>query len=116
MIGLALANVRVRSAGELATVIALALLGRAAAVYPLALLFQRSRWKVAFAKQHFLWWAGLRGALALALALSLSRDTPYRDEILVAAFGVVAFSVLVQGLTAGLALRALGLTPDKASA
>ena len=51
---------------------------------------------------------GLRGALALALALSLPDATPYRDEILVGAFGVVAFSVLVQGLTAGLALKALG--------
>ena len=45
----------------------------------------------------------------LALALSLPPDTPYRDEILVGAFAVVAFSVLVQGLTAGFALKALGL-------
>jgi CPA1 family monovalent cation:H+ antiporter len=51
--------------------------------------------------------------LALALALSLPETTPYRDEILVAAFGVVAFSSLVQGLTAGLALRALGLVEDE---
>jgi len=109
MIGLALANVRVRSFAELAIVIALALLGRAAAVYPLSLVFARSRWKIALAQQHFLWWAGLRGALALALALALPPATPYRDEILVAAFGVVAFSVLVQGLTAGLWLKALGL-------
>lgn len=109
MIGLALADVRVRSFAELAIVIALALLGRAAAVYPLSLVFARSRWKIALAQQHFLWWAGLRGALALALALALPPATPYRDEILVAAFGVVAFSVLVQGLTAGLWLKALGL-------
>jgi len=109
MIGLALADVRVRSFAELAIVIALALLGRAAAVYPLSLVFARSRWKIALAQQHFLWWAGLRGALALALALALPPATPYRDEILVAAFGVVGFSVLVQGLTAGLWLKALGL-------
>lgn len=109
MIGLALADVRVRSFAGLAIVIALALLGRAAAVYPLSLVFARSRWKIALAQQHFLWWAGLRGALALALALALPPATPYRDEILVAAFGVVAFSVLVQGLTAGLWRKALGL-------
>jgi len=109
MIGLALANVRVRSFAELAIVIALALLGRAAAVYPLSLVFAGSRWKITLVQQHFLWWAGLRGALALALALALPPAMSYRDEVLVAAFGVVAFSVLAQGLTAGLWLKALGL-------
>jgi len=109
MIGLSLARVHAHSAWALAAEIGLALLGRALAVYPLCLLFIRSRWRVPLKQQHFLWWAGLRGALALALALSLPALTPYRDEILVAAFGVVAFSSLVQGLTAGLALKALGL-------
>ena len=51
---------------------------------------------------------GLRGALALALALSLPADLPLRDDILISAFAVVAFSVIVQGLTAPLALKALG--------
>jgi CPA1 family monovalent cation:H+ antiporter len=51
----------------------------------------------------------LRGALALALALSLPPAAPYREQCLVAAFGVVAFSVLVQSLTAKPALRLLGL-------
>ena len=109
LIGVALAQVHARSFFALAIEIALALVGRAAAVYPLAALFSRSRWRIPLREQHFLWWAGLRGALALALALSLPLDTPYRDEILVAAFGVVAFSSLAQGLTAGLALRVLGL-------
>ena len=51
------------------------------------------------------------GALALALALSLPNDLPLRDDILISPFAVVAFSVIVQGLTAPFALRALGLTP-----
>ena len=109
LIGVALAQVHARSFVALAIEIALALVGRAAAVYPLAALFSRSRWRIPLREQHFLWWAGLRGALALALALALPLDAPYRDEILVAAFGVVAFSSLAQALTAGLALRALGL-------
>ena len=109
MIGGAMAQVHTRSAKALAIEIGLALLGRAAAVYPVAFVFFRSRWKIPLPEQHFLWWAGLRGALALALALSLPASAPYRDDILVAAFGVVAFSTLVQGLTAGLAMRALGL-------
>ena len=109
LIGVALAKVHTRSFAALAIEIALALIGRAAAVYPLAALFSRSRWRIPWREQHFLWWAGLRGALALALALTLPLDAPFRDEILVAAFGVVAFSSLVQGLTAGLALRTIGL-------
>ena len=55
----------------------------------------------------------MRGALALALALSLPADLPLRDDILISAFGVVAFSVIVQGLTAPFALRTLGLTARK---
>jgi CPA1 family monovalent cation:H+ antiporter len=112
MIGLSLAKAPAHSGLTLAAEIALALVGRALAIYPLCLPFLKSRWRVPLKEQHFLWWAGLRGALALALALSLPAETPYRDEILVAAFGVVAFSSLVQGLTAGLALRALGLNGD----
>ena len=60
-----------------------------------------------------MWWGGLRGALALALALSLPYDLPMRDDILISAFAVVAFSVIVQGLTAPLALRALGVVRAK---
>lgn len=109
LIGLALGRAPAGPPLALAAVVGLALLGRAAAVYPLALTLSRSPWKIPLAQQHFLWWAGLRGALALALALSLPPGMAYRQEILVGAFGVVAFSVLVQGLTAKWALRALGL-------
>jgi CPA1 family monovalent cation:H+ antiporter len=63
-----------------------------------------------------MWWGGLRGALALALALALPADLPRRDDILISAFAVVAFSVIVQGLTAPLALKALRLTPRTAGA
>ena len=60
-----------------------------------------------------MWWGGLRGALGLALALALPLDLPKREDILIFAFAVVAFSVIVQGLTAPLALRWLGLVPAK---
>ena len=43
-------------------------------------------------------WGGLRGGLALALALSLSANG-HRDFILAMTYGVVAFAVIVQGLT-----------------
>ena len=80
-------------------------MARALTVYPLCLPFYRSRWVIPLRAQHVLWWGGLRGALGLALALSLPPGVPMRDEMLVAAFGVVAFSVIVQGLTMPVLLR-----------
>jgi monovalent cation:H+ antiporter, CPA1 family len=107
LIGLTLAGIPFDRLGMVtfASVIAFVLLGRALTVYPLCLIFLRSHWAIPFSAQHVLWWGGLRGALALALALSLPRDLPFRDEILIATFGVVAFSVILQGLTVPPLLR-----------
>ena len=88
--------------GLWATVLAaivLVTLGRAVAIYPLCALFAGSRLKVDLRHQHMLFWGGLRGALALALALSLPEELPRRDVIVVITFAVVAFSVFAQGLT-----------------
>jgi Na+:H+ antiporter len=89
---------------------------RAAAVYPVAALFHRSSLGVPVAHQHVLVWGGLRGALALALALGLPNTIPLKDDIIAATFGVVAFSIVVQGLSLRPLLRRLGLrtsaTPD----
>lgn len=60
-----------------------------------------------------LWWGGLRGALGLALALSLDPSLQMRNQILVATFGVVVFSVVVQGLTMPLVLRAAAASKRK---
>lgn len=99
----------------LATVIAISLVARALTVYPLSALFLASRWRISPGEQHVLWWGGLRGALALALALSLPDSLPLRDTIVVATFGVVAFSIVVQGLTMPLLLRALGFMPPESA-
>jgi CPA1 family monovalent cation:H+ antiporter len=88
--------------------IALVTLGRAAAIYPLCAIFSRSRLKVDMRHQHVLFWGGLRGALALALSLSLPEELPRRDVIVVITFAVVAFSVFAQGLTITPLLRRLG--------
>src|SRR5215471_2279899 len=94
-------------------VICIVLLSRGVSVYPLCLLFMHSSRSISMAEQHVLWWGGLRGALALALALSLPHTVPLRDAIVVATFGVVVFSIVIQGLTMPLLLRRLGFLPQK---
>lgn len=88
--------------------ILLVTLGRAVAIYPLCALFARTPLKVDLRHQHVLFWGGLRGALALALALSLPEELPRHDVIVVITFAVVAFSVFAQGLTMRPLLRGLG--------
>ncbi len=104
--------------GALAVVIALTLVGRAAAVYPIALLFRPTRLRLPGPYQHVLLWGGLRGAVGLALALAVPDSVPERGQIIVLAFGVVAFSIFLQGLTMPPLLRRWKLTgqddPDDA--
>ena len=53
-------------------------------------------------------WGGLRGGLSIAMALALPPGDA-RDVILVMTYAVVAFSILIQGLSFGRLLRALGV-------
>ena len=91
--------------------IVLVTLGRAVAIYPCCLLFSRSSLRVTTKHQHVLFWGGLRGAVALALALGLPPEVPRRQEIVTLSFAVVAFSVFVQGLTIKPLLRSMGEIP-----
>jgi CPA1 family monovalent cation:H+ antiporter len=95
-----------------------ALAGRTAAVYPVCALFSRGTNRVSAAQQHALVWGGLRGALALALVLSIPESFPWRHPIVVVTFAVVAFSIIVQGLTCRPLLRRACRTdaPRKAGA
>ena len=109
LIGLRVAAIPLTSVGEKAVLLAigLGLAGRALAVYPVCLCFRFSTWAIPIREQHVLWWGGLRGALALALALALPPSFPLYNEILATAFGVVVFSVVVQGLTMPWLMRKL---------
>jgi CPA1 family monovalent cation:H+ antiporter len=60
---------------------------------------------------HVMNWTGLRGAVAMALALSLPGDVPDRTLLQGTAFGIVLFTVLVQGTTAGRVMRWAGTKP-----
>jgi len=57
---------------------------------------------------HVLFWAGLRGAVSVALALSLPTDLPNRDLLQGITFGIVLFTLLVQGTTATWVVRRSG--------
>jgi len=102
--------------GAAAVAVVLMLAGRALAIYPLSLLVRNSRAAVNVAYQHVLFWGGLRGALALALALALPPQIAERREIIVVAFAVVAFSIFVQGLSMPWLIRRLGLMRDDRNA
>ncbi|HEU5433161.1 MAG TPA: cation:proton antiporter [Thermomicrobiales bacterium] len=56
-------------------------------------------------------WAGLRGALTVALALGLPAATPFRDVLIDMAFGVALVTLVGFGLTLPLLIRLLGIEP-----
>ena len=100
LIGMNVAGQPLQSLGPTAAVaIMLVLAGRGLSVYPISAAFRWSRWRMKASFQHTLFWGGLRGALALALALAVPVTVPERGAIILTAFVVVAFSILIQGLT-----------------
>jgi CPA1 family monovalent cation:H+ antiporter len=50
-------------------------------------------------------WAGMRGVVTLAVALSVPESMPGRDFLLVTAFAVILVTVLIQGTTLGAVIR-----------
>jgi len=89
--------------------IILALGGRAVAIYPVGALFFRTDLAMDNRTRHLLFWGGLRGALALALALAVPPSVPEHNALVGVALAVVAFSIFVQGLTVPVLLRRSGL-------
>jgi len=76
------------------------LVARLVVVYGLSWVVKRVAEPIPFKWQHVLNWGGLRGAICLALALSLPATLgSERDLLRVMAFGVVLFTLLVQSTT-----------------
>lgn len=96
--------------------IAAVLVGRALVIYGLlggtARLVGRHRSVLERGWLHILFWSGLRGAVAVALALSLPADFPKREMVQSIVFGITLFTLIAQGLTIGpVTRRALRIRP-----
>jgi CPA1 family monovalent cation:H+ antiporter len=99
-------------------------LARIVAVYGLVggvaqLIGDRAHWpKPPLGWLHVMFWAGLRGAVAVAMALSLPAEFPQRALLQQITFGVVLFTLFVQGTTAELVVarnRSAKGEPDAAA-
>ena len=86
------------------------LLARLVVVYGLGGITNRFTERVPITWLHVLNWGGLRGAIALALVLSLPASLGAERELMkLMAFGVVLFTLLAQSTTMKPLLRHLGL-------
>jgi CPA1 family monovalent cation:H+ antiporter len=100
LVGMRMAHQNLVSVWQVAVIaIAVVLFSRAIAVYSCAAIFYPTRLRLSARHQHILFWGGLRGALALALALSLPDTMTLREEVIRITFAVVAFSICIQGST-----------------
>jgi CPA1 family monovalent cation:H+ antiporter len=123
LVGLSIApEALVLAAGAIGWGIAAVLIGRAVVVYGIVgggsvLLGRIARARgrsfasaatVPRAWLHVLFWAGLRGAVSVALALSLPMDLPNRDLIQGVTFGIVLFTLIAQGSSASWVVRRSG--------
>jgi CPA1 family monovalent cation:H+ antiporter len=97
----------------IAITVGLMILTRAIAIYALGFVSNRlANSEISTSKQTVLWWAGLRGAVAIALALSVPDTLPNREGLIATVFGGVLFTLLVQGLTIQPLLKKLQLLGD----
>lgn len=98
----------------IAIAIAVMLLARVVSIFSLSAI---SNWwddsNISLPSQAVLVWGGLRGSVSVALALSVPESLAEREDIIAIIFGVMLFTLLVQGLTTKPLLQALQLLGDQ---
>jgi CPA1 family monovalent cation:H+ antiporter len=104
----------VRNLGTTSVAIAAIVLSRAITIYGFSALTNwLAKTEIPWREQTVLWWSGLRGSVSISLALSIPIVVLGRDEIIANSFGVVWFTLLVQGLTVKAVLGGLKLLDDQ---
>ncbi|MBI5564121.1 MAG: cation:proton antiporter [Chloroflexi bacterium] len=99
----------VTNLGPIGVAVFAVIVSRALVVYGFTALINRRGRKLPRAYQHVQFWGGLRGAISLALALSLPASLADRELLRVMAFGVVLFTLIGQGTTMQFLIKRLGL-------
>lgn len=90
-------------------------LARVFAVYGLGALSGLLGRRLPLAWQHIFFLGGLRGALSMALVLSLPASLAGRDQLVAMVFSVVLFTLVAQGLAIAPVLVRLRLSQEQAS-
>lgn len=90
-----------RDIGAVLAAAAITVVARAAAVYLLLAPVWLLRRAMPWPWQHVLVWSGMRGAVAVALVLSLAPGVAGFAEVRTLVYGVVLLSIVVQGGTVG---------------
>jgi Na+:H+ antiporter len=107
------------AAGAAAATLVTLVISRAAIVYGLLGGTYRAANALGWARRlprgwlHLIAWSGLRGAVSVALALSLPADLPQRNLLQGIVFGCVLLTLMIQGTTAGPLARRLRLEPEE---
>lgn len=100
--------------GLIGITIAAVVVTRAISIYALGSLCNLFvKTQIGWREQTVLWWGGLRGSVSIALALSVPATLAGREVIIDIVFGVVLFTLLVQGLTTQFFLEKLDLLGDQ---
>jgi len=89
-----------RFLGIIGLAIVAILIGRFVIIYGLLpLTCRKEKNRVSREYRHVMFWGGLRGAVALALTMSMPKTIEYRMEIIGITLGVVLFTLFIQGTT-----------------